>query len=289
MFLFLVTVFFIVLFLFKIGDCAPEKNSETWQAAKSKGTENRFNFLTGIRFIAQQWWAQPGAFIKAISFKSVTESLPQPYCALNQADFLGIKQAVWSLGFTVILISLWVTDVGILDSARNLLMLLSVVLLPDIYLLNRRRLLQIQYGKEVPYFLDLLTLTLQGGGNLEQALQATTQNYQSQLSLVLSKKLKELHWGRSLEAIFKDLNFEVHDEDFQHFLSSVVRAKKLGVSLSQTLIIQSELLRTRRRQKAEELSRTASVKMSIPLVLFIFPALLIIYIGPGILQLLART
>ena len=105
----------------------------------------------------------------------------------------------------------------------------------------------------------------------------------------MAKKLIELNWGRSLEAVFTDLSLEIKDEDFQHFLKSVIRAKKLGVSLSETLIIQAELLRTRRRQKAEELSRTASVKISVPLVLFIFPALLIIYIGPGILQLLERT
>ena len=98
-----------------------------------------------------------------------------------------------------------------------------------------------------------------------------------------------MEWGRSLEEVLSELKTVIPNLDFNHFLRSVVRAKSLGVSLQQTLVIQGELLRTCRRQRAEELSRTASVKISIPLVLFIFPTLLIIYIGSGILQLLERA
>ncbi|NCP66875.1 type II secretion system F family protein [bacterium] len=289
MILFLISGLAIIFLLLKIWQFSPKNPSRAWPQIRNEPSVVKFEGLKIVKYISLLWWAQPGAFVQILSVKSITRTLPQPFLNISQNEFLSLKQFLWSIGSVLLIISLWVTDLSLKNSLIWISLLLVIVLLPDIFLLQKSRLFQRQYEKQVPYFLDLLTLTLQGGSNLEQALISTTRNYDSQLSRTISHKLNELNWGRSLEMLFKDLSLEIKDEDFQHFLHSVIRAKKLGVSLCQTLIIQSEILRTRRRQKAEELSRTASVKISIPLVLFIFPALLIIYIGPGILQLLERT
>lgn len=273
----------------KVWEFSPYNPQQSWPLKNSTGNIKKSrDFFSVWRHLSHYWWAQPGSFIKLTSVKAVVSQLPQSFLPLTQTEFLALKQVIWSLGFLSLLVALWITDISLKSVGICFLILWVIIMSPDLYGLHKTLYLQRLYQKEVPYFLDLLTLTLQGGGNLEQALLATTKNYQSQLSLVIARKLKELNWGRSLEAVFKDLSLTIKDDDFQYFLTSVIRVKKLGVSLSQTLIIQSELLRTRRRQKAEELSRTAAVKISIPLVLFIFPALLIIYIGPGILQLLNR-
>ena len=139
--------------------------------------------------------------------------------------------------------------------------------------------------REVPYFIDLFILTLRTGLNIEQTLWYLTEK-KSLLSKTIRNQLEGLKIGRSLEEIFKDLETDVQNEEFQHFLRSVRQSQTLGVSLAYTLEIQSQLIRTKRKQRAEELSRTAAVKISLPLVLFIFPALLIIYLGPGILNVL---
>lgn len=242
------------------------------------------------RFLASwRWYSHPGFVVKHLSFSKIESRLQQARLPLSQAEFYGLKQWLWTTGTLVFLAWLWVGQLSLKGGLTLVFMVTLVVLLPDLWLKARLATQQRRIGEQVPYFLDLLTLTLQGGGNLEQGLKATTQNYRSELSDTVAYKMRELDWGRPLDELFTELGQEVEDEDWQHFLNSLLRAKKLGVSLSDTLVVQAELMRTRRRQKAEELSRTAAVKISVPLVLFIFPALLIIYIGPGILQLLERT
>jgi len=159
-------------------------------------------------------------------------------------------------------------------------------MLPNLWLKMRQEKISRQLALEVPYFLDLLVLTLKSGLNIEPALRYTAQNKKGVLARVIEEKLEELSLGKSLEDVFDDLKKELPNHEFKQFINSLLRAQKLGVSLAQTLDIQSRLIRTKRRQRAETLSRTAAVKISLPLVLFIFPALLIVYIGPGLLQLI---
>lgn len=234
-------------------------------------------------------WLTPGWCVQKLSFKVASNRLLISRSNFSEDDFYRLKQGLLWLGGAAFFYWLWIGDFSWTRFYIFLVLWILFFSLPEIYgwLLLQRRKRQIE--KEVPYFLDLLTLTLQSGSNLEQALVATTKCYDCLLSKNMAMGLEELAWGRPIEAILKDLKAEIQNDDFSHFLNSVVRAKKLGVSLNETLTIQVEILRTKRRQKAEELSRTAAVKISLPLVLFIFPALLIIYIGPGILQLLERT
>ena len=261
-----------------------------WPDLYTKKSKNSFSGLTFLHWLAGwRWWSVPGILVLNLAVKSVKKSLTTYSKPFSKAQFLGLKQWIWTTFSFSFVIWLWTGNTSFNNGLLFISLALLSVFLPDLYLLSLKSKTERQIKEEVPYFLDLLTLTLQGGSNLEQALVLTTQNYPGVLSTLMQKKLVELDWGRSLDELFEELKAEVPDTDFQHFLSSLLRAKKLGVSLSETLAIQAELLRTRRRQKAEELSRTAAVKISVPLVLFIFPALLIIYIGPGILQLLERT
>lgn len=280
----------ILLALVGLWKHEPWQPMHAWPDLKANNSKTLPSSWAVLRWLGQwPWYSNYGWWIKKISLNKLSQRLGQANIPLTEDEFWAFKQWLWTTGSLVSLLWLWF---GILSLQIVFLFLLVwglVMVLPDLFLLTVISRRQAQMSAEVPYFLDLLTLTLQGGGNLEKALQATTNNYQGALSEVVAKKLVELSWGRSLEDLFKELKEVVKDEDFQHFLGSLLRAKKLGVSLSETLAIQAELLRTRRRQQAEELSRTAAVKISIPLVLFVFPALLIIYIGPGILQLMERT
>lgn len=234
-------------------------------------------------------WLTPGWWVHKVSFNAATKPLVFAYSVFSEDDFYRFKQGLLWLGGFGVCVWLWLGEFAWDHFFIFIALWILFFSLPEVYLWLLLKRYKRQIEKEVPYFLDLLTLTLQSGSNLEKALIATTKCYDCFLSKRMAKRLEELAWGRSVEAILKDLKKEVQHDDFSHFLNSVVRAKKLGVSLSETLTIQVEILRTKRRQKAEELSRTAAVKISLPLVLFIFPALLIIYIGPGILQLLSRT
>ncbi len=257
-----------------------------WPKLKKRTQVGVFKFKV---FDFLERWFVPGMMVQTLSNKNRVKALPRRNLNLSPLQFYNLKQFLFFTAGGAFVIWLWVGEVTLAKALLYAATWLGVTILPDLYLLKVLQQDDRQMEREVDYFLDLLTLTLQGGSNLEQALKSTTVHYESLLSQTVALKLKELDWGQSLESVLMSLKKGIKSDDFKHFLESVLRAKKLGVSLSETLIIQGEILRTRRRQKAEELSRTAAIKMSIPLVLFIFPSLLIIYIGPGILQLLART
>ncbi len=280
---------FIFIATLQVWRTAPWQPGVLWFRLGFKISDSKLEPLWWKTLARWKWWSTPGWWVKTVSPSGLNQKLNLAGLELNEKDFLGLKQWLWSWFMLLGLLYLWFGDITWSRSLQGLLCGGLLFMLPDLWLQATTARRWRQLSDEVPYFLDLLTLTLQSGSNLEQALAYTCQNYQGVLSEILSNHLIELNWGRSLDDIFTDLQISIPDPEFQHFLSSILRAKKLGVSLGETLAIQSELLRTRRRQQAEELSRTAAVKISVPLVLFVFPALLIIYIGPGVLQLMNRA
>ncbi len=158
--------------------------------------------------------------------------------------------------------------------------------IPDLWLRVQHARALRSLRKDVPYFVDMLAITLEAGMNLDQALLHVASHMQGLLAHQLREELAFYRYGYSLEKILENLITKIPVDEFKRFIASIHQAKRLGVSLGQTLQIQAELLQRIKLQKAEQLSRTAGVKISIPLVLFIFPALLIIYLGPAILEII---
>jgi len=234
-----------------------------------------------------RWLTSPGFIIKkTIKPAPLILALKEARDPISLEAYLGIKQLILTFYSFYSLLFLWFGEVNLMTFFRLVLLFGLTYMLPNLWLKMRQEKISRQLALEVPYFLDLLVLTLKSGLNIEPALRYTAQNKKGVLARVIEEKLEELSLGKSLEDVFDDLTKELPNHEFKQFINSLLRAQKLGVSLAQTLDIQSRLIRTKRRQRAETLSRTAAVKISLPLVLFIFPALLIVYIGPGLLQLI---
>ncbi len=243
-----------------------------------------------LQKITRSKWLRPGWTVKrTTNLDKAKETIDLVQSPLSLPQFLSLKQLIW-LSFVVLFwLYIWFGDVSWARSGRLLLLVALSMALPHLWLQVQKERHLRALNEEVPYFIDLLSLTLQTGLNIEQALQHVVGNKTGVMAQTIKVELKKLQLGHSLEQILQNLRQQIPNAEFQHFITSLLRAKKLGVSLSNTLQIQSELIRTKRRQKAEELSRTAAVKISLPLVLFIFPALLLIYIGPGLLNLMSQT
>jgi tight adherence protein C len=94
--------------------------------------------------------------------------------------------------------------------------------------------------------------------------------------------LSDVRLGRVRREALRDMSTRCGVEDVQTFVAAVIQAEQLGVSMSRILRIQSDQMRLRRRQRAEEEARKAPIKMLFPLAFLIFPSLFIVILGPAV-------
>lgn len=227
---------------------------------------------------------RPGMIFRKLFFKkNLAEKLLNAGGPLTPEEYLVLKKIICIAGAGYLLL-LSLNGNGTSEYFLPILIVLISFFIPDLWIkaLKDRRLAKMKH--EVPYFIDMLTLTLESGMNLEQALIFVVERQKGVLNGIMKKEMRTMDLGETIEHILKKLSKKIPVEDFSNFVRSILESKKLGTSLNQTLSIQSELIHTRQVQRAEEIGRTSSVKITFPLVLFIFPALLIIFLGPAIVQ-----
>ena len=159
--------------------------------------------------------------------------------------------------------------------------------LPDIILgfVIRRRQRNIAGG--LPDAIDLLVITVEAGLGLNAAILRVGADLKLRCPLLAQELLlvnQDLRTGIARETALRNLSKRNPIEDLRIFVGALVLADRLGTSIADTLRTQASSLRTRVRQKAEEQAAKAGIKMLLPLVLFILPALIIILMGPGVLS-----
>lgn len=159
---------------------------------------------------------------------------------------------------------------------------------PDAYLNNRvaaRKLLIIQ---QLPDILDLLTISVEAGLGFEQAIDRVVVNVPGPLSDEMSRMLGETRSGMTRAEAMRALDARVNLPDVKGFVMAVLQADKFGVSIGRVLRSQSEDMRIKRRQIAQEKAQKAPVKMMIPMVLFVLPVLFLVVLGPAALRIAAN-
>ncbi|MCX7790111.1 MAG: type II secretion system F family protein [Chloroflexaceae bacterium] len=136
--------------------------------------------------------------------------------------------------------------------------------------------------KALPDALDLLCISVEAGLAFDLALQRVADKWDDELSREFKRALKDMQLGRTRREALKDLADRTGVDDVQTFTAAVIQADQLGVSMSKILRIQSDQMRVRRRQRAEELAQQAPIKMLFPMVFLIFPALFVVILGPAV-------
>lgn len=157
-------------------------------------------------------------------------------------------------------------------------------LLVDIYLNIRIKSRQMEITKDLPDVLDLLTVSVEAGLGFDAALQRVVQKAKGAIASEFAKTLQEIKMGKHRREALRDLGFRTGVDDLNTFISAIVQADHLGVSIGNVLRIQSEQMRRKRRQRIEEKAMKAPIKMLIPMVLFIFPTIFIVLLGPAAMQ-----
>jgi tight adherence protein C len=160
-------------------------------------------------------------------------------------------------------------------------------LLPSYWLFSRKRDRQLQIFHTLPDILDLVTVCVEAGVSIDAALMRTTETSQfdkNPLAEEIKISTMETRAGKPRIEALKDMAERTMVDDVKAFVTMLAQTEKFGTSLSQALRTYADELRTRRRQIAEEAAAKTTVKMVFPLVIFVFPALLVVILGPAIVQ-----
>ena len=133
----------------------------------------------------------------------------------------------------------------------------------------------------LPYAIDILSISVEAGMGFDAGVGYTMRKIKGPLAEEFAKTLNEIRLGKPRLEALEDLGNRNGVDELKTFITAVVHASRLGGSITNTLRIQADSMRVRRRQRAQEQAMKAPVKMVFPLVLFIFPALFVVILGPA--------
>jgi tight adherence protein C len=157
-------------------------------------------------------------------------------------------------------------------------------ILPQFVLSRKMRARQEQILLALPYSIDILSISVEAGMGFDAAVGYTMRKIKGPLAEEFSKTLNEIRLGKPRLEALEDLGNRTGVDDLKTFITAVVHASRLGGSITNTLRIQADSIRVRRRQRAQEQAMKAPIKIVFPLVLFIFPALFIVLLGPALIS-----
>lgn len=158
--------------------------------------------------------------------------------------------------------------------------------LPQMWVSSKIRRRQENIVKALPDALDLLVICVEAGLGFDMALGKVYEKWDNELALAFGRVLREIQLGKQRKEALRDMVNRMDVPDVTSFVAAIVQADQLGVSLSRILRVQSDQMRVKRRQRAQEKAHQAPVKMLIPMVFLIFPSLWIVLLGPSAIILL---
>jgi len=171
---------------------------------------------------------------------------------------------------------------------KLLLILVFTVLgyfLPDLLIRSKINGRQKQVRKAMPDALDLLTIYVEAGLGFDAAMSKVHEKWDNELSMAFGRVIREIQLGKLRRDALRDMADRIGLAEMTSFIAAVVQSEMLGVSMAKVLRIQSDQMRVRRRQYAEEQAHKAPIKMIFPMGLLIFPALMIVLLTPAFLRL----
>lgn len=252
--------------------------------------EMKEGFTTRVLQPAVKRWSQslgarsPAASMERVRLKLASAGNPN---GLGPVEFLGMRYLVAAglgggLGFLLMFVGLGLAMslvVGAVCAALGFMM-------PGIWLDRKIKARRKDIMKSLPDAIDLLTISVESGLGFDPALQRVAEKWDNSLTREFARVLSEMRIGKPKREALREMAIRADEDGLTTFVSSVIQADTLGVPITQVLRIQSEAMRVRRRQKAEELAQKAPLKMLFPMVFLIFPALYVVILGPAIPQIM---
>lgn len=161
--------------------------------------------------------------------------------------------------------------------------------IPDLFLTSKIQRRQKEIHRSMPDALDLLTICVEAGLGFNGAMAKVYDKWDNELSDEFGRVLREIQLGKLRREALRDMTHRMDVPEMTSFVAAVIQSEQLGVSMAKVLRIQSDQMRVKRRQLAEEQAHKAPIKMLIPMAILIFPSICIVLMTPAFLMLMRST
>ncbi len=251
--------------------------------ANPKKVATVINILSKLS-LPEDGWQSSSVSIKFLQAGIRNKNAPHYYFA--------IKTLLTVLLPVAMALFLYFTQSNIPFAQAMLLVLLAAAAgyyLPELLLrfITKRRIKRMR--NSLPYMIDLMVICTESGMGIDAAIARISREMASanpDISQEFYLLALEMRAGATRIEALRNLALRSHLEELEDLVSMLVQAEKFGTSLAKALRVHSEMMRLRRTQRAEEFAAKIPVKMLLPLILFIFPTLMIVLLGPAIIQMI---
>jgi tight adherence protein C len=216
---------------------------------------------------------------------------------LTHAGFYDPASATIFMGAQLLLLLVALPFAGLLALALRLPLLAGVAvvivvtavmaLAPNIFVSFRRSRRCQEVREQLPDAIDLLEICVSSGMGLEMAWNAVADDFRT-VSPILADEMSlatlEMHLGADRAHAMRNMARRTGVEDISSLVATLVQSERFGTSVSQALRTYADALRTERSQRAEEQAEKLAVKLLFPMVLFIFPVMFIVILGPAVIK-----
>lgn len=224
----------------------------------------------------------PGGASQAVEEKLVTAGRPWN---VGAREFMGLR-VLSVLSMTL----LGIAGVNLLEASALLRIVLIMILalcgaaIPDYLLESAIRKRQSAVRKVLADSLDLMAVCVEAGIGLDGAMQNVVEKLESPFSDEMSRVLEEIKVGKVRAEALRDMAKRIHIQEVSSFVAAICQADQLGVSIVNVIRVQCDTLRNVRSQRAREAAAKLPVKLLFPLIFCIFPAIFVVVIGPGVID-----
>jgi tight adherence protein C len=190
-------------------------------------------------------------------------------------------------GVTVGFVFPWALGAGLLVALGvSALAGLTAFFMPNVVLFDKAQRRSERIRRDLPNALDMLMISVEAGLGFDAALAQVARNTEGPLADEFFRVLQEMQIGMGRTEAIRALGDRTSVPDLRSFTTAMVQADKFGIPIAEVLRIQAREMRLKRRQRAEEMAQKVPVKILFPLIFCIMPTLMVVILGPAIIQLL---
>jgi tight adherence protein C len=225
--------------------------------------------------------------VKSKSIVKLQNELQLAGIGVSAEAFSMIKMAV-TLGLAVLglILALTVKSEPMVKLLIMTAALMMAILIPRYYLKSRIKSRQAAIRNQLPNLMDVLSVSIEAGLGFDAALLKVTESFKGPLVDEFSRVYREIQMGKSRKDSLMALAERSNVEELKTFTTAVVQSEKYGTPVKNVMKAQSQQLRLTRRQRAQEKAAKAPVKMLLPMVVFVFPVVFIILMGPTVINMI---